>query len=81
MTVQEVISPVLVQLGPALFVRHSFVAHITRCRVYTSPREKGRNNEPNPLDLAEVADEEGEEIEGEFEVNSTLHVRFEKQRA
>ena len=37
MTVQEVISPVLVQLGPALFEGRSFVAHITRCRVYTSP--------------------------------------------
>ena len=38
-----------------------------------------RNDVPNHLDLAEVADEEAEEIgEGEFEVNSTLPVRFEK---
>ena len=82
MTVQEVISPVLVQLGPALFEGRSFVAHITRCRVYTSPREMRRNNVPNPLDLAEVADEEAEEIgEGEFEVNSTLPIRFEKPQS
>ena len=60
MIVKEKIAPVLIKITLALFVGRSIVAHITRCRLYTTPHNQRRNQIPMDLDLVEVVDEEGE---------------------
>ena len=70
------LNQVLVEIHPALFTGRSIVAHITRLRLYTTPRDTGLGNIPDSLDdLIEIADEEAEEIgDSYFEKESELPV-------
>ena len=71
------LNQVLVEIHPALFTGRSIVAHITRLRLYTTPREGGElGNVPDTMDdLIEIADEEAEEIgDSHFEHDSQLPI-------
>ena len=57
------LNAVLVEITPALFTGRSLVAHITRLRLYTTPRGEGVGNVPDADDLIPLADEEAEELE------------------
>ena len=48
---------------PALFTARNIMAHITRLRLYTTPRDTGLGNVSDSMDdLIEIADEKAEEI-------------------
>ena len=67
-TVLRELNQVLVEIKPALFEGRSIVAHITRLRLYTTPRGQNLGNVPEDVeDLIELADEEAEEIEASMD--------------
>ena len=66
--VKKELNQVLVEITPALFTGRNIVAHITRLRLYTTPRGEGVGNVPeNADDLVELADEEAEELEASID--------------
>ena len=61
--VRRPVNQVLVEVALVLFMGRALVAHITRLRLYTTPRGQGLGNILETLDeLAEVANKEAEEI-------------------
>ena len=68
--VKQELNAVLVEITPALFTGRSLVAHITRLRLYTTPRGEGAGNVPEDMeDLVALADEEAEELEASMDSN------------
>ena len=63
-------------MHPALFTGRSIVAHFTRIRLYTTPRDTGLGNVPDSMnDLIKIAHEESEEIgDSHYEHRSELPV-------
>ena len=63
LTVTKTLNNVLAEIKPALFSSRILVAYITKPRIYTRPRDKGRGNVPDSLDdLFKVIDEEVEDV-------------------
>ena len=68
--VKRELNAVLVEITPALYTGRSLVAHITRLRLYTTPRGEGAGNVPEDMeDLVALADEEAEELEASMDSN------------
>ena len=74
--VLKLLNQVLCEIHPALFTGRNIVAHITRLRLYTTPRDTGLGNVLDSMDdPIEIADEEAEEIgDSHYEHRSELPV-------
>ena len=66
------VNAVLVEITPALFSGRSLVAHVTRLRLYTTPRGEGTGNVPDAEDLIPLADEEAEELENALDESQAV---------
>ena len=66
------LNAVLVEITPALFSGRSLVAHVTRLRLYTTPRGEGTGNVPDAEDLIPLADEEAEELENALDESQAV---------